>query len=221
MEQGFFNFKNTNKYLATSYLVSSSNQQVFSCVNSLNIKTFLISGPPKSGKTHLTHIWKEKNNAKFINSEQMSARNEFEIQELLEFIKPEASYIIDDLEKKLFNENVLFHLLNDVAEKNSKLFLTSIYRSNGFSLSLKDLSSRFNNLDNFSIEHPDENLIKMLFVKFFSDKQISVDSNVVEFLLKKVKRTYQGVYDVVNILDDYSKKRKQRITIPVLGTLKI
>ena len=53
--------------------------------------------------------------------------------------------------------------------------------------------------------------------KLLVDKQFIVNSNdIFEYILRRVDRTYDGVYDIVSKIDVLSLEKKRQLTIPLI-----
>ena len=49
-------------------------------------------------------------------------------------------------------------------------------------------------------------------MKYFSNAQVHVDKNVIEYLLKRVDRDYQKLYNILEKINILSLQRKSKIT---------
>ena len=49
-------------------------------------------------------------------------------------------------------------------------------------------------------------------MKYFSNAQVQVDKNVIEYLLKRVERDYQKLYKILEKINILSLQRKAKIT---------
>ena len=56
-----------------------------------------------------------------------------------------------------------------------------------------------------------------ILTKLLVDKQFIVNSNdIFEYILRRVDRSYKGIYDIVNKLDILSLEKKRQLTIPLI-----
>ena len=51
--------------------------------------------------------------------------------------------------------------------------------------------------------------------KQFSDRQLAVEPKVIDYLMKRIERSFPEVQRVVHRLDTLSLKEKSRVTIPL------
>ena len=49
-------------------------------------------------------------------------------------------------------------------------------------------------------------------MKYFSNAQVQVDKNVIEYLLKRVDRDYQKLHNILEKINILSLQRKSKIT---------
>ena len=49
-------------------------------------------------------------------------------------------------------------------------------------------------------------------MKYFSNAQVQVDKNVVEYLLKRVDRDYENLHNILEKINILSLQRKSKIT---------
>ena len=77
-----------------------------------------VIGPQSAGKSHLANVWRLKSGAERIAASDLSDQTiaVFEVGHVL---------AVDDLDRGIANERVLFHLLNLAREKRGSLLITS------------------------------------------------------------------------------------------------
>jgi len=137
----------------------------------------------------------------------------------LEFfkIKPNFNPIrvcISQTEK--INENLLFTLINIIDQDNKYLIVTSKIPIVDFKFKLNDLNSRSTNFILSQIEKPGDDLIYALILKNLSDRQISIDQKLIEFIIKRIDRTYGKISDFIYKIDEISLKRKKPIDFKII-----
>ncbi len=165
----------------------------------------LLIGPEASGKTHLVNVWLLRSRARVIEASDLHKVD-------LQRIPLDQSICIENLHGGLASEDVLFHLLNKVNESGGQLLLTSRVEIAGLAIQLKDLRSRLLALPSISIKTPDENLLKAVMIKQFSDRQIEIEPQLVEYLFKRMERSLQAVTQIVDELDRSSLGSGRAIT---------
>ncbi len=199
------NFKNDDFYL------SKSNKHVF---DFLNIwpkweRNFVnITGEKLSGKTHLINIFLNKN--KGIKFEGKSLENDD-----LKKIKIYENIVIENLSSDV-DEKLLYSLFNLIEQDNKFIIVTSVKPIVNITFELKDLKSRAKNFILLNIEKPDDDLIFAIILKNLSDRQISLDDKFIEFIVKRIERSYSKIYDFIYKIDQLSLKKKKSIDFKII-----
>ena len=199
------NFKDQDFY------VSKSNQFSFKLLNSWPKweKNFVnLIGEKFSGKTHLVNIFLQKFKGIKIKSNRIN-------NETFKEIKVYENIIIEDLNEKL-DENLLFTLLNIIEQDNKYLIITSIKPIVNFSFELDDLNSRAKNFLLSNIEKPEDDLMFALILKNLSDRQISIDKKLIDFIIKRIDRSYGKIFEFIYKIDEVSLKRKKPIDFKII-----
>ena len=199
------NFKNLDFY------VSKSNAHVFNLINnwsSQNEKFLNIIGEKFCGKSHLINIFLEKNKGLRINSNELN--NHF-----LKKIKFYKNIILEDLTLKI-NEKLFYSLINIVEAENKHLIVTSDVSIVNLNFKLSDLKSRSKNFTLTSIENPDDDLIFALVLKNLSDRQISINKKLIDYIIKRIDRSYSNISDFVYKIDQLSLKKKRSIDFGII-----
>tara|TARA_B100000886_G_scaffold332315_1_gene284885 strand:+ start:1113 stop:1739 length:627 start_codon:yes stop_codon:yes gene_type:complete len=191
------NFKNLDFY------VSKSNSHVFNLINNWstrNEKFLNIIGDKFCGKSHLISIFLEKNKGLKINSSELD--NNF-----LKETKLYQNIILEDL-TSIIDEKLLYSLINIVDAENKNLIVTSNVSIVKLNFRLSDLKSRSKNFTLTKIENPDDDLMFALILKNLSDRQISIDKKLIDYIIKKVDRSYRNISDFIYKIDQLSLKKK-------------
>ena len=130
-------------------------------------------------------------------------------------IKIYENIVVEDLTEKI-NENLLFTLINIIDQDSKYLIVTSTIPIVDFKFKLNDLSSRSANFILSQIEKPGDDLIYALILKNLSDRQISIDQKLIEFIIKRIDRTYGKISDFIYKIDEISLKRKKPIDFKII-----
>ena len=97
--------------------------------------------------------------------------------------------------------------------------LTSNVSLSKIQYQFKDLESRLKNIFTIEIKDPDTELVKMLLVKQFSMRQLSVESRVIDYIAKNIDRNYDEIVKVSRLLEFYCFEKKKNITIPFVSEI--
>jgi chromosomal replication initiation ATPase DnaA len=211
LNQLILNFDYDQNFKDQDFYVSKSNEFAFKLLNSWPKwdKNFInLIGEKFSGKTHLINIFLKK--FKGIKIEANEIDNEF-----LKKIKVFENIIIENLNDKI-DENLLFTLLNIIDQDNKYIILTSKNPIVDYSFKLNDLNSRSKNFLLCNIEKPGDDLMFALILKNLSDRQISIDKKLVDFIIKRIDRSYGKIFDFIYKIDKISLKRKKPIDFKII-----
>ena len=204
-----FNFEQNFKNL--DFYVSKSNEHVFNLINNWpkNKEKFLnIIGEKFSGKSHLINIFLEKNKGLKINSKNLN-------EKFLQETKFYQNIILEDLTTSI-DEKLFYTLINIVDSENKHLVTTSEIPIMKMNFTLSDLHSRSKIFFLTRIENPDDDLIFALILKNLSDRQISIDKKLIDYIIKRIDRSYSNISDFIYKIDQISLKKKRSIDFKII-----
>ena len=172
-------------------------------------KNFLnISGEKFSGKTHLINIFKKKFKAFKLESNQLNNNH-------LKEVKLHQNIILENLNEDI-DERLIFTLFNIIDQDNKYLIVTSIKPIVSMNFALNDVKSRTNNFLLHSIEKPDDELMFALILKNLSDRQISLEKKLIDYIVKRIDRSYGKIFDFIYKIDEISLKKKKSIDFKII-----
>ncbi len=163
----------------------------------------LVSGPEGSGKTHLATIWSSLAGAPLIDGAALSTP-------VLEQLAPGGGAAVDGAERA--DERALFHLVNLAQERRIHLLLTSREAPSSLWPRIPDLASRLRAMQQARLGPPDEATLRAVLVKLFDDRQLVVETSVVEYLTRRLDRSIGVARLVVEALDREALARGRRVT---------
>ncbi len=199
------NFKDDDFY------VSKSNKHIFTllCQWPKWEKNFLnISGEKFSGKTHLINIFLKK--FKGIKFESSLLGNED-----FKKIKLHENIILENMTDKI-DEKLIYSLFNIIDMDNKFIIVTSEKPIVDIEFKLNDLKSRTKNFLLQKIEKPDDELLFALIIKNLSDRQISIDKKIIDFIIKRIDRSYDNIFNFIYKIDELSLKKKKPIDFKII-----
>tara|TARA_B100000579_G_scaffold172668_1_gene140705 strand:- start:474 stop:1145 length:672 start_codon:yes stop_codon:yes gene_type:complete len=217
-KQLYFEMPNKKALGIEDYIITESNNFAFDLIVKMakgEISFGLISGPPYSGKTHLSKILiKNARNYKtlYFDRDYQNILNRFEVSDIL--ILENIDKIKDDK-----SEQDLFHIINFAKENNKKLLMTSRKPISEIDLNLEDLESRLNSIIEAKIKEPDDQLMKLILIKIFNDKQLKIKPNVIDFLVSRLERSYKSINLFIEKIDKFSLEKGKKITIRLINDL--
>ena len=201
-DQLILKFPSSKIYKKEDFYVSSSNQTAFDYINSWPkwIKRIVnIFGPSGSGKSHLASLLKNKTSCLEVDSLKLN-------NETISRFKTKEALIIENLNQNV-SEKYLFNLWNAATQDNKYLLITSNKAINTYKFKLKDLTSRINSSLIIGINLPSDDLISVILAKNFSDKQIKVEKKHIDYIIKRIDRSYEKISQFILTLDKYSLKK--------------
>ena len=204
-------FPSHQAYKKEDFYVSPSNQEAYDFINSWPKwikRTVNIFGPSGSGKSHLASILKSKTSCLQIETKRLS-------DEIFFQFKTKEVLIIENLDGKV-SEKLLFSLWNIALQDNKYLLITSKKPINSFKFKLRDLTSRVTSSLIIGINLPSDDLISVIIAKSFSDKQIKVEKKHIDYIIKRIDRSYEKISQFILILDKYSLKKGSPFSLKLI-----
>jgi chromosomal replication initiation ATPase DnaA len=119
--------------------------------------------------------------------------------------------LIEDADRAGLAEAAMFHLLNAVRRTGTPVLLTARSEPGLWGLKTSDLLSRLRLAPLVTLESPDDALLGAILVKFFLERQIVVDTALVEFLRARVERSVPAMRALVERLDHEALARGRRV----------
>ena len=211
LNQQILKFDYQQNFKDQDFYVSKSNEYSFKLLNSWPKweKNFVnLIGENFSGKSHLINIFLQNFKGTKITASKIT--NDF-----LKEIKIHENIIIEDLLESI-DENLLFTLINNIEQDNKYLIVTSTKPIVDFKFKLQDLNSRSKNFLLSVIEKPGDDLMYALILKNLSDRQISIDKRLIDFIIKRISRSYGKISDFIYKIDEISLKRKKPIDFKII-----
>lgn len=169
---------------------------------------YWLSGPPRSGKSHLASLWADKSAAlpAQLDESDLQHRGCFLLDPVPDLTQEAAA-------------NALFHLLNHVKQSGGHLLLVSETTPAQSQCPLPDLASRIKALPAAAISAPDDTLLRAVWFKAFADKQLQVQPAVIDYLCAHGDRSFAAIHDAAALLDRAALTQQRAITIPLIKSL--
>mgnify|MGYP002631439430 FL=1 len=212
LNQLLLDFDYEQNFRDDDFYVGKSNYYTFELINKWPKweKNFLnISGEKFCGKTHLVNIFLKKFNGIKIESNLLN-------NESLNTIKPFQNIVLEDLNLNV-DEKLIYTLFNTIDQDNKFLIITSTKPIVEVAFRLDDLKSRTKNCLLAKIENPDDELMFALILKNLSDRQITLDKKLIDFIIKRVERSYGKIFEFIYKIDEISLKKKKSIDFKIIN----
>ena len=212
LNQLLLDFDYEQNFRDDDFYVGKSNFFSFELINKWPKweKNFLnICGDKFSGKTHLTNIFLKKFNGIRFESNILNDKN-------LKTIKPYQNIILENLNLDV-DEKLIYTLFNIIDQDNKFLIITSLEPIADINFKLEDLKSRTKNCLLAKIGNPDDELMFALILKNLSDRQITLDKKLIDFIIKRVERSYGKIFEFIYKIDKISLKKKKSIDFKIIN----
>jgi len=211
LNQMLFNFNHKQNFNYNDFYVSKANYYAFNLIenwpnwqkNILNIY-----GEKFSGKTHLSEIFQNKYKAIKVKEKDLNDK-------LFKSLKLYENIILDNFENKS-EEKIIYSLFNLIDQDNKYLIITSNLPLIDMNFKLKDLKSRVNNCLLAEITKPDDELIFALMLKNFSDRQVVIEKRLIDYVVKRIDRSYGKINEFIYKIDEMSLKQKKPINLKTI-----
>ena len=212
MDQLTFKFPFSKKYYKQDFFVSSNNFSAYKLIDDWPNwpgKWLNIFGESGSGKTHLTKILERKiDKIKLIEEKNIDNK-------IIEELNHIDCLIIDNFKNNL-EENLFYSMLNQSKQLNNFILINSINSINQINFKLKDLTSRVNSFIFIGIQLPTDDLLKVIITKNLSDKQISINPKLTDYIINNVDRSYEKTFKFLKDVDEFSLSTGKSININLI-----
>jgi chromosomal replication initiation ATPase DnaA len=214
-EQLIFDLPPRTAFGREDFFVSPSNDMAVRVIEdwqSWPLDKLILSGPKGSGKSHLASIWAEDVGAVTVSAKALA-------YERLETLS-EQSIVVEDVHLLAKNEDgeaALFHLHNLMNQAGHPLLMTGVGDVSAWGVILPDLLSRLSGTHLAQMAAPDDMLLSVLLIKLFSDRQITVEPPLIDYIVKRMDRSFAFAGDLVRALDNASLAGQKPITKRLAG----
>ena len=173
----------------------------------------IVYGPPASGKSHLASVWASMSDA-------VKPAPEILGEEAADSIAAKGHHLVMDSVDPWFGdreaETKLFHLYNMFKEEGRSLLITMRMAPHHADIGLPDLASRLRAAPAACIAPPDDTLLAALMVKLFSDRQLQIGQDVLNYILPRMERSFAAAQELVTLADRLALAEKKSISIPLI-----
>jgi chromosomal replication initiation ATPase DnaA len=197
------------------FLVSPSNERAYALIErwpDWPDTILLLEGPKGSGKSHLAAIWAAQSHGWSVDAFEVGT-------DRVPHLVSNGALVIEDLHSAGGDEPALFHLLNLARERRAYVLITTAVAVGELPIRTPDLKSRLRLAPSVSLDPPDDALLRAVLVKLFIDRQLVVDTTVVDFLALRIERSLAAAAETVAALDREALSRGRRITRPMAAEL--
>ena len=163
----------------------------------------LVTGPAKSGKSHLARIFADRSGAHFVAVDELEA---------LARDGGRQPLVIEDVDRAGYDEAGLFHLLNQAMRDHRPILMTAREDVAQWPFATDDVRSRARRATAFSVAMSDDIQLSQMFVKLFGDRQIAVDPKIISYLVARMERSTEEAVILADLMDRLALAKGTAIT---------
>lgn len=189
------------------FLVSGSNAAAVEMIDSWPDwphRALAIVGPAGTGKSHLVEVWRARAGGEVVAAGAIG-------EATVATAEAGGALAIEDVDRGIADERVLFHLFNLARETRLSLLLTMRVAPGEIEIALPDLRSRMRATAFVAIEPPDAPLLKTLLIKLFADRQLLVTPKLVDYIALHMERSAEGAARIVAEIDRIALETKRNV----------
>jgi chromosomal replication initiation ATPase DnaA len=168
------------------YLISDANRAAFDHLKRWSlwpVMATVLTGPRKSGRSLLGRI----------------------------FIRKTDGRLFDNAEDH--DEETLFHAWNQAQQSRRPLLIIADAPPPAWQVTLPDLRSRLSATPWVEIGRPDDALLASLIVKLLGDRGVHAPTEVTDYVVPRIERSYVAVQQAVEALDRAILSHHRRMTV--------
>ncbi len=195
----------TTSFAEEDFIVSDANRLAFDHVMAFPqwaSSLSLMTGPAKSGKSHLAHIWARRSAAEFITGANLGDVTDHDLTRPL---------VIDDIDRVGLDEHLLFHLLNQSMRDHRPLLMVARSPIGEWPFATDDVKSRARLAAHFAVEAADDTQLSQMFAKLLADRQLRVDPKTISYLVARMERSHEEVVALTDLIDRLALTRGRAI----------
>ena len=181
------------------FFVSDSNETAVKMLTRVGADApvaLILVGESGAGKSHLARIWADDCGARVINCADLAGAD-------LAILSESRVCVEDCGAMSPASETALFHLYNLMMEAGmgTRLLLTSAIPLRDWAIGIPDLQSRLQSAGFARVAPPDDQLLAMIMLKQFDDRQILIEPKVLDYILSRMERSFAMVARLVQEMD--------------------
>ncbi|MDH3737712.1 MAG: DnaA/Hda family protein [Alphaproteobacteria bacterium] len=173
----------------------------------------VIWGPAASGKSHLGQVWRARMGAPMIACGDIDKREPPDLAGGLAAVYIDRA---DEIAGNGAREETVLHVYNLLAEQGGHILFSARTPPGRWPVALADLRSRLNALPAVPIEPPDDAVLGAVLLKLFTDRQLTVGAEVIQFALARMERSFEAAERLVAAVDTAALASQRPVTVPLL-----
>lgn len=215
MTQLTFDLPTHSAFGRADYLVCNCNAKVMAWIDrwpDWPSGASVLYGPAGCGKTHLAHLWCERASAVLVTGTRLDSHV---VARLI--AQGRHRVAVDDGDRA--SEHALLHLHNFCLECGGHILITTRRTPASWGPSLPDLTSRLRAAIAVGVDPPDDTLLGAVLAKHFCDRQLFVAPQIINYLVKRIERSFAAAADIAARLDAIALRNRSAVTLSLARTL--
>ncbi len=201
------------------FMIAACNHEAFALVDSWPNWPFFaicIYGPEGCGKTHLATMFAHNvaNLTRWPYKVPVVRAKDIRF-ETLQLFDECRCLIVEELSENVDNE-ALFHLYNHYRNEGGYILFTAAQAPARTRFTLPDLQSRMNIVPSVAISEPDDEMLSALILKLFTDRQIIIAPEIINYILLNMQRSFAYARNLVAEIDNISLARKRAVSLSIV-----
>lgn len=171
------------------FIVGKANEEAFDHFRRWTlwpVKTSLLTGPPRSGRTLLARAFAMRTGANIIDRADLQ------------------------------DEEMLFHAWNSAQDSGRPLVMIVDEVPPSWDIALPDLRTRMAVTPIARIAQPDDQLFRAILSLLFADRGLHVPDDVLRYVSDRIERSYWAAERVVESIDRFAIAERARLTLPTV-----
>jgi len=162
-------------------------------------------GGEDRGKTHLLRIWAARTGAKVVDGPSLTGFPE---------VMSVAGAAVDDADRA--DEAALLHVLNTARDLGLPVLLAARLPPARWPVTLPDLASRLRAITAVEVEAPDDDLLRLLLLRWLAERRLVADESLHDRLLLRLPRSPEVLLAAVARLDQEALTSRKRTVTPAM-----
>lgn len=158
-----------------------------------------LTGPQGAGKSHVAALWARAAGARLAGNGAEDA-------------SCGGASMLEDVDRGEVSERRLLTLVDGARDGEGPLLLTARRPPAEWPVSLPDLLSRLGLIPAVRIEDPSDEDLGAVFVKHLGDRGAEASPALVDYVIRRIERSFAAAGETAAALDRAALERKQRIT---------
>jgi chromosomal replication initiation ATPase DnaA len=164
----------------------------------------VLYGPEGSGKSHLAELWRARSGGALITGDALDGVEPADLAR-------SRAIAVDDAEAA--PDRALLHLYNWCGETAAGLLIVGRAAPAAWPIALPDLASRLRAAPAAAIGPPDDALLAAVLVKHFADRQLPVGPAIIEFLVRRMERSFAAAAALAGTIDRLALAARGPVTL--------